>query len=94
MNHEGVALIARAVLVLAMIVTAAASRAYAAPGRRGHAFMLAGTLVGITSGVAVAPLISRFAGTDVSALTASFGVMTGWVVAAVSSRRAVRPAVP
>ena len=87
MSHEGVALIARAALIVVMIAVASVCRVLAAPGRRGNAFLLAGTLGGIASGVAVAALISRVAGTDMSAFTACLGMMAGWCVAAVWSGR-------
>src|SRR5262245_66551441 len=88
MSDEGVMLIVRAALILVMIAVASICRVLAAPGRRGNAFLLAGTLGGITSGVAVASLASRLAGTDVSALTACLGMMAGWCAAAAWSRRA------
>jgi len=87
MSLEGVMLIARASLVLAMIAAAVVCRAFAAPGRRGDAFMLAGTLAGVASGVAIAALIRRSAGTDWSGLVACLGMMAGWAVAAAWSRR-------
>jgi len=74
-------LVTKAALLLGLIVVASFFRALVGPGGRRGDFMLAGTLGGLFSGVAVAYFISRWTTTDVSAISACFGVMIGWAVA-------------
>jgi len=81
MSSEGVTLVARAALVILLILVASFFRALVGPGRRRDFFMLAGTLGGMSFGVAVASLISRWIRTDVSVICACLGMSVGWGVA-------------
>ena len=81
MSSEGVTLVEKTALVLFLIVTAAIFRTLIGPGRRQNLAMLAGTLGGMSFGVLVAAPISRWLGTDTSAICASLGMVLGWGVA-------------
>jgi hypothetical protein len=80
-------LVSRAALVILLIVVASFFRALVGPGRRRGFFMLAGTLGGMSFGVAVAYLISRWIRTDVSVIGACLGMSVGWGVASLFARR-------
>jgi len=92
MSSEGVTLVSRAVLVILLIVVASFFRALVGPGRRRGLFMLAGTLGGMSFGVAVAALISRRTRIDVSVIGACLGISVGWGVAWLLARRIPREA--
>ena len=81
MSSEGVTLVENAALALFLIVTAATFRTLMGPGRRSHLAMTAGTLGGIAFGVLVSAPISRWFGTDTSAICACLGMVLGWAVA-------------
>ena len=81
MSSEGVMLVEKTALVLFLIVTAAIFRTLLGPGRRRDRAMLAGTLGGISFGVLVSAPISRWLGTDTSAICASLGMVLGWGIA-------------
>ena len=78
MSNEGVALVSRVAVLLLLIVVAAFLRAAVGPGQRRGLFMVAGTVGGVSSGVAVADLISRWIGIDVSIIGACLGILAGW----------------
>ena len=59
MSHEGVILVWRAVVLLAMVVVAAFFRALIGRGRRRDLMMLAGTLGGTALSVSPGSLISH-----------------------------------
>lgn len=92
MSSEGVTLIARVALVILLIVVASFFFALVGPGRRRGRFMLAGTLGGMSFGVAVAYLISRWIRVDVSVIGACVGMSVGWGVAWLFARRVPREA--
>jgi hypothetical protein len=81
MSHEGVTLISRAALVVALIIVTAFVYVLVGPSRRRGLYMGMGTLGGISVGVAVASLMSRWVTTDVSVIGACLGVLAGWGVA-------------
>jgi drug/metabolite transporter (DMT)-like permease len=85
-------LIARAALVTALIVAGTLFRALAGPGRRRGRIMLVGTLGGISFGVLIAYLISRWLKIDVSAVSACLGMPIGWAVSWLFARRIPREA--
>lgn len=81
MSKEGVTLISRAALVIALIIVTAVVRVLVGPSRRRGFYMGMGTLGGISVGVAVASLMSRWIKTDVSVICACLGIFAGWGVA-------------
>jgi len=92
MSHEGIALVSRATLVILLIIVASVFRALAGPGRRRNNYMLAGTVGGMSFGVAVANGISRWIETDVSVICACLGMVLGWTVALFLARHVPREA--
>jgi hypothetical protein len=68
MSHEGITLVARALLVGFLIIAGATFRALVGPGRRRGRIMLAGTLGGISFGVLVAYPVSHWLKTDASTI--------------------------
>jgi hypothetical protein len=92
MTDEGVTLVMRVALVLAMIVSASVIRTLVGPSRRRGGTMLLGTLGGISFGVLLAYPVSQWLGTDVSVFCASFGVVLGWAVSWRFARRIPREA--
>ena len=90
MSDEGVRLIMRAALLIALIITAAFFKALVGPGKKRGRIMLAGTLGGFSSGVLLAyPIYQRF-DMDASVLSASLGMVLGWAVAWIWARRIPR----
>ena len=92
MSNEGVTLIWRAALVLALIIVTAFVRVLFGPSRRRGLYLGMGTLGGISAGVAVASLMSRWIKTDVSVICACLGIFAGWGVAWLFARRIPREA--
>lgn len=80
MSSEGVAFIARAGLVILLIIVGAFVRVFVGPGRKRGYIVLAGTLGGITAGLLAEHRISVWFGHDVSTLSAVGGVMLGCAV--------------
>ena len=70
MSNEGVTLISRVVLVAVLIIATAVARALVGPSKRRGFYMQIGTLGGMSGGVAVALLMSRWLATDVSVISA------------------------
>jgi hypothetical protein len=89
LSHEGVTLVLRILLFAAMGLAAGIFQALIGPGR-GRGFMLAGTLGGITFGIALSPLVGRWIKADVSVLCACVGLVLGWTVAWLMARRVHR----
>jgi hypothetical protein len=90
MSDEGVRLIMRAALLIALIIAAAFFKALVGPGKKRGRIMLAGTLGGFSSGVLlVYPIYQRF-DMDASVLSASLGMVLGWAVAWIWARRIPR----
>jgi hypothetical protein len=81
MSHEGVTLVARAALVIFMIVVAAMFRALVGPGRKRGEIMMLGTLGGMSVGVLVAHPVSRWLQTDLSVIGAVLGITVGLSIA-------------
>ena len=92
MSHEGVTLISRVALVAVLIILTALVRVLVGPSRRRGLYMGMGTLGGMSTGVAVASLMSRWITTDVSAICAVLGILAGWGVAWFFARRIPREA--
>jgi hypothetical protein len=92
MSNEGVTLISRVVLVAALIVATAVVRALVGPSKRRGLYMQIGTLVGLSVGVAVASLMSRWLATDISAVSACLGIFAGWGAAWMFARHVPREA--
>lgn len=78
MSHESVALVARALLVVFLIIVAAIFRTLVGPGRRRGRIMLVGTLAGVSFGVLAGYPISSWLKGDASAVCASVGMTLGW----------------
>jgi glycopeptide antibiotics resistance protein len=92
MSNEGVTLISRAALVVALIIVTAFVRVLVGRSRRRAVHMGMGTLGGISAGVAVASLLSRWITTDISVICACLGIIAGWGVAWLFARRIPREA--
>jgi hypothetical protein len=92
MSHEGVTLILRTALVLFLILSAAFFRALAGPSKKRGEVMVLGTLGGISAGVLLAYMISSKLGYDVSAVSASLGLVLGLAVSWLFARRIPREA--
>jgi hypothetical protein len=92
MSHEGVALVARAALVIFLIVVGAFFRALVGPGRKRGEVMLAGTLGGLSFGVFLAYLISQWLTVDISGISACLGMTLGWWLSWLFARRIPREA--
>ena len=92
MSHEGVTLISRVALVAVLLIVTALVRVLVGPSRRRGAYMGIGTLGGMSTGVAVASLMSRWITTDASAICAVLGILAGWSVAWLFARRIPREA--
>ena len=92
MSSEGVTLISRVVLVAVLILATAVVRALVGPSKRRGLYMQVGTLAGMSAGVAVASLISRWLATDVSVIAACLGIFNGWGVAWMFARHVPREA--
>jgi drug/metabolite transporter (DMT)-like permease len=91
-SHEGITLISRVALVAVLIIVTALVRVLVGPSRRRGLYMGIGTLGGMSTGVAVASLMSRWITTDVSAVCAVLGILAGWAVAWLFARRIPREA--
>jgi hypothetical protein len=72
------------------VIAMAVVRAVIGPGRRRTLLILAGTLGGISFGVAVAYVISRWTRSDTLGISASAGMALGWLVAWLFARRLPR----
>jgi hypothetical protein len=81
MSQEGVALLTKAAFVAVLIMSGAVVRTLVGPSRRRGLIMGAGTLGGLSLGVAVASLLPRWVGHDILAICAPVSMMLGWVVA-------------
>ena len=92
MSSEGVTLISRVVLVAVLILATAVVRALVGPSKRRGLYMQVGTLAGMSAGVAVASLISRWLATDVSVIAACLGIFNGWGVVWMFARHVPREA--
>jgi hypothetical protein len=92
MSSEGVTLIARASLIVALTVAASVFRALIGPGERRGRIMLVGTIGGISLGALAASAIARWIHTDVSVICASVGVVLGWTVSWIVARHLPREA--
>jgi len=92
MSDEGVRFIARIGLVIILILVTAVFRTIIGPGRRRGYYVLFGTLGGISLGVALASIASRWLEVDVSVIGACLGMFFGWGVAWMFARRVPRDA--
>ena len=92
MSSEGVTLISRVVLVAVLILATAVVRALVGPSKRRRFYMQVGTLAGMSAGVAVASLISRWFATDISVIAACLGIFASWGVAWMFARHVPREA--
>lgn len=93
MSPEGIVLVTRVSLIACLIVVAAVFRYLVGPSKRRGLFMLAGTLRGLSAGVAVAYLISPLLKIDISAISACVGMTLGWGVAYLLARQVPREAI-
>jgi hypothetical protein len=87
MSAEGVTLVARAGLMIYLILAGSILRALVGPGRKRDLLMLAGTLGGMSAGVAIAYPLSRWLGSDVSAIGGCLGMSFGWALVWLFARR-------
>jgi hypothetical protein len=92
MSAEGIVLVTRVSLIAYLIVVGAVFRYLVGPSKQRGMFMLAGTLGGLSSGVAVAYLISPWLNVDISAIAACVGMSLGWGVAYLFARQVPREA--
>jgi hypothetical protein len=92
MSNEGLALISRAALVVFLVVAASFFRTLVGPGRKRGRFLLAGTIGGMSLGVAVAYFISDWIKIDVSVIAACLGMSVGWGIAWLFARSVPREA--
>ena len=92
MSHDEIMLISRVAVVAVLIILTALVRVLVGPSRTRALYMGIGTLGGMSTGVAVASLMSRWITTDVSALCAVLGILAGWGVAWLFARRIPREA--
>jgi hypothetical protein len=90
MSTEGVTLISRVALVAVLIIAAAFVRVLVGSSRRRGVVMGIGALGGLSTGVAVAWLISPWVASNVSAICGSLGIVAGWGVAWLFARRIPR----
>jgi hypothetical protein len=90
MSDEGLRLIMRAALVVFLIIAAACFKVLVGPGKNRGRIMLAGTLGGLSSGVLLSYPIYQWFGVEVSAISASLGMVLGWAVAWIWARRIPR----
>jgi len=81
MSHEGLVLVVKALVVLALIVAGAMVRTLTGPSRRRGEIFMAGTLAGLAAGVFAAWLISFVVEADLSSITAPVGMIIGWAAA-------------
>ena len=92
MSHEGIVMVSRVAVIAVLIALAAFVRVLVGPSRKRGLRMGIGTLGGISAGIAVASLVSRWVATDVSATCALLGMVAGWAVAWPFARRIPREA--
>jgi hypothetical protein len=89
-SAEGVTLVSRVALVAVLIIVTAFMRVLVGPSSRRGVVMGIGTLGGLSTGLAVASLLSRRIATDVSVICACLGIFAGWGVAWLFARRIPR----
>jgi hypothetical protein len=93
MSNEGIRLVARAALILYLIVVGTVFRALVGSSKRRGQIMLIGTLGGLAVGVLVASLLSRVVTRcDVLDICAPVGMTVGWAAAWLFARRIPREA--
>jgi len=92
MSQDGVALLTKAAVVAALILSGAVVRTLVGPSRRRGLIMGAGTLGGLSFGVAVTSVLPRWVDHDLLAMCAPVGMMLGWVVAWSFARHVPREA--
>jgi MFS family permease len=92
MSSEGVTLISRAALIAVLIIATAVVRTLVGPSKKRGLYMGIGTLGGMTAGVAVASLMSRWLVADISVISACLGIFAGWGVAWMFARHVPREA--
>jgi hypothetical protein len=90
MSDEGIRLVSRLALLVALILVTAAFRTAVGPGRQRGRVMLAGTLGGLTLGVVASSLVSGWVTQDISTLSALAGLILGWTIAWLFARRLPR----
>jgi len=92
MSDEGIRLVTRLLLLVAIILLTAAVRTLVGPGRQRGRVMAAGTLGGLVVGVLGSASLSTWFGTDVSTFSALAGIILGWTIAWPFARRFPRHA--
>jgi hypothetical protein len=92
MSQEGVAWISKAAVVAVLIISGAVVRTLVGPSRRRGLVMGAGTLGGLSLGVAVASVLPRWVAHDILAICAPVGMMLGWIVGWMFARHVPREA--
>ena len=90
MSDEGIRLVSRLALVLAIILVTAAVRTAVGPGRQRARVMAAGTVGGMALGLLASVTLSKWIAADVSSLSALGGVIVGWTIAWLFARRLPR----
>jgi hypothetical protein len=81
MTREGLTLLVKALLVLALIVVGAIVRTLAGPSRRRGEIFLVGAVAGLTGGVFAAYLMSFVVEADLSGVTGPIGMIAGYCAA-------------
>lgn len=92
MNHEGVTLLLRGLLVLLLMVVGPIVRTFIGPSRTRGYVMLVGMLAGVSFGVLVGDLLPSSLKLDESAVLAMLGMVAGWSIAWLFAKRIPRAA--
>lgn len=87
LSHEGVALLMRVLLIVFLGTAAGVFRFLIGRTRRGGQLMLAGTLGGISLGLFLSSLVSRWVHADASVVCACVGLVVGWSISFLVARR-------
>ena len=80
MSDEGVRLVSRFALVVVLILVVALVRTMVGPSKARGRIMAVGQFGGLVFGVLAGASVSKWLGSDMSALGACLGIVLGWCV--------------